>query len=325
MPPRPLDPISLQHLVAVCEEGSMARAAARESVVPSALSKRIAALEAEVGVELLVRSRRGVTPTAAGDALLGRAREVLAGLARARHELEGFGTGVHGHVRVLASPSVLAEQLPEDIARFLGQQTALRVSIDEVGSSTIVRQLLQGSADLGVLWDAADLQGLRTQPYRHDHLCAAMSPGDPLASRSSMRFADTLDSVSIGVLAGGLMDTVLRRQAALLGRTLQHRIEVSTMDSACRIASAGLGVCILPRELAAPHAGAGRLALVPLDDDWAIRRFVIASRGGSEHPEAARLLAAHLSGLACTATAPRPGSATLSSPPNQDGRPATRR
>jgi len=87
---RPLDPVSLQHFVAVCEEGNIARAAARESLVASALSKRIAALEAEVGVALLVRRRRGVEPTPAGQALLARSRELLSGLQQLRIELTGF-------------------------------------------------------------------------------------------------------------------------------------------------------------------------------------------------------------------------------------------
>src|SRR5690242_20107941 len=98
---RPLDPVSLQHFVAVCEEGSIARAAARESLVASALSKRIAALEEDVGVPLLVRRRRGIEATAAGQALLARAREVLAGLEQLRAEMGAFGQGVQGSVRVL--------------------------------------------------------------------------------------------------------------------------------------------------------------------------------------------------------------------------------
>jgi DNA-binding transcriptional LysR family regulator len=88
---RPLDPVSLQLFVAVCEEGNIARAAARESLVASALSKRIAALEVDVGVALLTRRRRGVEPTPAGQALLVRAREVLAGLDRMRSELGAYG------------------------------------------------------------------------------------------------------------------------------------------------------------------------------------------------------------------------------------------
>lgn len=291
---RPLDPVSLQLFVSVCEEGSLAAAAARESLVASALSKRIAALEAELGVPLLLRRRRGVVPTPAGEALLGRAREVLAALERARAELGAFGQGVQGSVRVLASPSVLAEHLPEDIGRFLAHHPRLRVSLEERVSPDIVRSLREGAADLGVLWDHTDLAGLHLVPYRSDHLCVAMAPSHALARRPSLRFVDTLDQVSIGVATGGLMDQLLRRQAALAGVVPAHRIQVSSMDAACRIVAAGLGLAILPREVAVPHAGAGRLALVPLAEPWAERRFVIASRPEPLRSGSARLLTEYL-------------------------------
>lgn len=275
---RPLDPVALQSFVAVCEEGSIAAAALRESIVASALSKRIGALETEVGVTLLLRRRRGVEPTPAGETLLAHARELLAGLERMRVELGAFGTGVQGSVRVLASPSVLAEQLPDDIGRFVEQHPALRVSLDERVSGRIVRSLRDGAADLGVLWDAADLAGLSSVPYRSDNLCAAMASSHPLARRPSLRYAELLDAMSIGVTPGGLMDQMLRRQAALIGRLPAYRIQVSNMDAACRIVAAGIGIAVLPREVAVPHAGAGRIALVPIAEAWAVRRFVVASR-----------------------------------------------
>ncbi len=295
---RPLDPVSLQHFVAVCEEGSLARAAEREALVASALSKRIAALEAELGVPLLLRRRRGVEPTPAGEALLARARELLSALERVRGELGAFGLGVQGSVRVLASPSVLAEQLPEDIGRFMAQHPGLNISLDERTSPEIVRSLREGAADLGVLWDFAELSGLHVLPYRSDHLCVAMAPSHPLARRPALKFVDTLDQVSVGVAPGGLMDQLLRRQAALIGRLPAHRIQVSSIDAACRIVAAGLGLAVLPREVAVPHAGAGRLALVPLAEAWALRRFVVATRPEPLRSASARLLAQYLQAVA---------------------------
>ena len=294
---RPLDPVSLRLFVAVCEEGNIARAAEREALVASAVSKRIAAIEAEIGAPLLVRGRRGIEPTPAGQALL-RARDVLSALERMRSELGDFASGVQGSVRVLASPSVLAEQLPEDIGRFLDQHPGVSVSLDERISPDIVRTVREGSADLGVLWDFADLSGLQLLPYRSDHLCVAMSPHHALARRSSLTYADTLDQVSVGVAPGGMMDQLLRRQAALLGRVPSHRIQVSSIDAACRIVAAGLGVAVLPREVAVPHAGAGRLALVTLTESWAQRRFVIATRPAPVRSASARLLADFLHGVA---------------------------
>ena len=236
---RPLDPISLQLFVAVCEEGSIARAAEREALVASALSKRIGALEADVGTPLLVRRRRGIAPTPAGEALLARAREILGDLDRLRGELGAFGQGIQGSVRMLASPSVLAEQLPDDVAAFMARHPAVRVSLDERTSPDIVRGLHEGTADLGVLWDLADLSGLHTVPYRADRLCVAMAPNHALARRASLRYADTLDQASVCVAPGGTMDQLLRRQAALVGRLPSHRIQVSSMDAACRIIAAG--------------------------------------------------------------------------------------
>lgn len=289
MPPS-LDPVSLHLFVAVCEEGSLAAAAAREALVPSALSKRIAALEAALGVPLLLRRRRGVQPTPAGEALLARARELLAALDRTRAELGAFAQGVQGSVRLMASPSVLAERLPDDLATFLSRHPHWRISVDERISMEIVRALHEGAADIGVLWDEVALDGLDQRPYRRDHLCVAMPPTHALARRASLRLADTLAHDSIGVAAGGLMDRLLRRQAALLGQGLAHRIQVATMDAACRIVAAGLGLAILPREVATPHAGAGRLALVPLDEPWAERRFVVAARPEPLRPAAATRL-----------------------------------
>jgi DNA-binding transcriptional LysR family regulator len=282
MSTRPLDALTLRHFVAICEEGSIARAAAREALVASALSKRIGALEAELGVALLQRQRRGVAPTPAGEALLAHAREVLAALDRARGEVGAFASGLQGSVRVLASPSVLAERLPDDIGRFLAAHPGLRVSLDERVSVDIVRGLHGGAADVGVLWDHVDLAGLHVVPYHADHLCVAVTPSHRLSRRPGLSFAELLahldDEATIGVAPGGLMDQLLRRQAALAGRTLAYRVQVSSMDAACRMVAAGLGLAILPREVATPHAGAGRLALVPLAESWAERRFVIVRR-----------------------------------------------
>jgi DNA-binding transcriptional LysR family regulator len=90
------------------------------------------------------------------------------------------------------------------------------------------------------------------------------------------------------------MDQLLRRQAALIGKLPAHRIQVSSIDAACRIVAAGLGLAVLPREVAVPHAGAGRLALVPLAEPWAQRRFVVATRPEPLRSASTRLLAQHL-------------------------------
>jgi DNA-binding transcriptional LysR family regulator len=291
---RPIDPVSLKLFVAVCEEGNIARAAEREAIVPSAISKRIAAIEEDAGVRLLVRARRGIRPTAAGEALLRQAREVLGALARLQAELSGFASGVQGSVRVLASISVLSERLPDDVAEFLARYQAVKVSFEERLSPEIVRSVREGTADLGVLWDAGELQGLHTLPYRCDHLAVLVHASHPLARRRRLKFVETLDHEAVGVMPGSIMETMLRRYAAMAGRTWVHRIQVSTLDAACRIVAAGLGLAILPREVCEPQARSLGLRLIPLTDAWACRRFVICMRSPQTLTAAARLLVDHL-------------------------------
>jgi DNA-binding transcriptional LysR family regulator len=285
------DPVTLRLFVAVCEERNIARAADREAIVASAVSKRIAAIEAEIGAPLLVRGRRGIEPTAAGQALLRQAREVLSTMARMHAELSDFATGAQGNVRVAAAPSVLAERLAEDIGAFLQQHPKIRVSLDERVSADIVRSVREGAADLGVLWDLSDLSGLAQAPYRRDRLCLVAPRGHPLARRRRISFAEALPHVNVAVAPGGMMDVLLQREAARLGQKLVHRIQVSAMDAAARIVAAGLGPAILPREVLQPHPSQQRLSLVPLTDAWASRQFVVCTRADGSASAATRLLA----------------------------------
>lgn len=302
---RPFDPVTLRMFVAVCEERNIARAAKREAIVASAISKRIAAIEAQLGVPLLKRGRRGIEPTAAGEVLLRQARDVLRTMERMHDELAEFAGGVRGAVRVFASLSVLSEFLPDDVSTFLARHRTVRVSLEERVSSEIVRAVREGAVDFGVCWDATDLAGLATLAYRADRLCVALAPTHPLAGRRRLEFVDTLPYEHIEILPGSMVQATLRRAAAMAGATLRHRIQVSTFDAACRTVAAGLGIAVVPREAAETHARARDLRLVPLTDTWATRRFVVCMRSRETLTAAARLLVDHLHRRAPAAPVPR--------------------
>src|SRR4051812_11939172 len=111
---RHIDLVTLRLFIAVCDEGNIARAADREAIVASAVSRRIAAIEQDIGAQLLVRGRRGIKPSPAGETLLRQAREIVRAMDRLNAEMSEYASGVHGHVRVVATPAVLAEEIAED-------------------------------------------------------------------------------------------------------------------------------------------------------------------------------------------------------------------
>ena len=96
------DLVSLRTFVAVAEYGNLTRAAEREHLAVSAISKRIGELESLVGTPLLQRYHRGVGLTPAGQSLLHHARQMLQLVDRMDAELAEFAGGVKGHVHVHA-------------------------------------------------------------------------------------------------------------------------------------------------------------------------------------------------------------------------------
>ncbi|WP_326538052.1 LysR family transcriptional regulator [Pseudorhodoferax sp.] len=286
----PFDPTSLRLFVAVCEERNIALAAQREAIVPSAVSKRIAQMEAQAGTPLLARGRRGVAVTPAGETLWRYAREALQLLDRMQAELTAYAEGVQGQVRVFASMSALAQFLPGDVGRFARQYAQVRVSMEEREIWEVVRGVEEGRADIGVCWDAVDLGRLQRFAYREDRLAVVLPAGHALAGRKSLRFADTLDHEHVDVLGRSIMKTTQQRQAAIAGKPLRTRLQVATVDAACRIAAAQLALAIVPREEARLFEQPLGLAVVPLSDAWAKRRFVLAVRDAKALAPAARLL-----------------------------------
>jgi DNA-binding transcriptional LysR family regulator len=157
---RDLDLTTLRLFVSVCETRSIARAGEQASIVGSAISKRLAQLEDTVGTPLLLRKRRGVAPTPAGETLLEHARAMLGSAHRIERDMAAYAGGARGHVRILASASVMAESLAEDVAEFLQNPAHrdIRVDMEERVSPEIVRGIREGSASIGLCWDAADLR-----------------------------------------------------------------------------------------------------------------------------------------------------------------------
>ncbi|HEX2117382.1 MAG TPA: LysR family transcriptional regulator, partial [Alphaproteobacteria bacterium] len=152
---RDLDLTSLRLWVAVCDHRNIARAAEAEHITASAISKRITQMETALGRPLLTRGRRGVEPTPAGYALLEHARTMLFTLERIESDVAAGGGGLSGYVRMLATPSAIAEALLDDVAAFMKapRNRGVKVDIEERLTRDIVGALRDGVASIGICWD----------------------------------------------------------------------------------------------------------------------------------------------------------------------------
>lgn len=290
---RDLDLKTLRLLVAVCDAGNMKDAAAQAHIEPSAISKRIAQLEDTLGTPVLVRGRKGATPTPAGLALLEHARQLLFTLDRIDADMGAFKGGIKGQVRLVASASAIAESLLDDLAAFMREpdHAGIKVDVEERFSRDVVAQVRDGVVALGVCWDSIDFGGLATRPYRQDALCLAVPVGHPLAALEAVRFEDTLNHDHVILQPSTAVSSMLQRSAAQAGKAMRYRVVVSNFDAAFRVVGAGLGISVVPRQVASMYVSAGQVRLVPLLDPWAQRRFAVCFRAsGGLTPAAQRLL-----------------------------------
>src|SRR6476646_7781485 len=131
-----MDVRQLEYFVAVAEELSFTRAAARCHVVQSALSYQIARLERENGVTLFERTSRSVRLATAGELLLPRAREVLSELDSARAELAALAGVLTGRLRLgmISTASQAAPAVESALVEFHGRHPAVEITIADTGS-----------------------------------------------------------------------------------------------------------------------------------------------------------------------------------------------
>ena len=294
---RDLDLTSLRLFVTVCDTGNMSRAAEKANMVASAVSKRLAQLEATVGASLLTRRKHGVVPTPAGETLLEHARSMLLSASRIERDMASHAAGIQGRVNVLATASVMAESLTDEIAEFLKkpEHQNIQIDLEERISPEVVRGIREGVASIGICWDAAETGLLHTRTYRHDHLSVAVPRGHPLCELPAVRFADTLAFEHVIMPVNSAVEVMLQREASLLGQRLQHRVIVTNFEAALRVVRAGLGIALVPREVTTLYAQAYGLEVLPLQENWSRRRFILCHRGEDQLSPAAQLLLNNLS------------------------------
>ena len=289
-----LDPVSLRLFVAVMEENTIAGAAAREHIAPSAASRRLSELEAALRVELFTRSNKGVEPSAAAFALLHLARGVLNDMDGIATQMRDYTTGTRGHVRVVANISAITQFLPGELQRFLAQHPQVDVRLQEQISTAIAHSVAENAADIGILNDGVYGEKVTLLPYRNDELVLVVPTGHTLARRKTVRLTDALAFDFVGMHPGSAINNQLTRAAAEAQLPLKLRIQVTGYDALCLMVAAGLGVGVMPRGSAALYSGSLAVRTVTLAEPWAQRRLVLCVRSYESLSSVSRLLVDHL-------------------------------
>lgn len=188
----------------------------------------------------------------------------------------------------------MTEYLPELLAGFLKGHANLDIDLQELPSSRITHALRQGTADLGIVSDAVDTDGLQTWPFRDDPLVLILPSGHPLADGRALSFSETLSHDYVGLNASSALAIYLEEQALHTGLRMQIRIRADGFDGVIRMVAHGAGIAIVPKAAIARRPPEPAYQCVPLREAWAHRALLLCARNFEGLPAYAKALARHL-------------------------------
>lgn len=284
------DLVSLRLFVAAVDTGSLTAGAERFGISLAAASKRIAELEAHLGCALLQRSKRGVVPTTAGQTLQRHAVELVARMEQLAIAMDDYRRGAGGHLRLWANTSAFGGFLPALLAAYAAAHPEVMIDLEDTLSEDAVRAVARGTAELAVIGENTPTEGLQVFVCDSDELVLLLPGGHALAGADAVPLAQALeyDFVALGRATSLMRQVSAAAEAA--GRPLRIRVQVRSFDAMCRMVATGLGVAILPRASAAPHAAALGLRIVRLQGMPTQRRLLLAMRDRATLSAPARAL-----------------------------------
>ena len=284
------DLTDLRLFICVADASSLTKGARRAFISPAAASMRIKALEEQLGTQIFYRDRKGVVLTDSGKKLMKHARIVLRDVERLKSEFSATDGQESGHVRIFANTTAVTDFLPEVLADFLSSRPALTVDLQERPSVEIVRGVVEGAADMGIIAGPVQVPDIDIVHFSTDKLVLAVPVGHELASRTTITLGETCSFRHIGLQEGSTLHSFLAEQAQKLGRKLDWRIQLTNFESVCRMVSANVGVSIMPESATRRSVAEGLIATVQLQEAWAVRERSILVKALSSQPAFVREL-----------------------------------
>lgn len=283
-----LDLARVRAFVAVADEGHFGRAAAALSVSQQGLSKRVARLEAELGVRLLTRSAGGISLTGAGRRFLVPARRLLTAgdlaAAAARQEERALRIDVWGHLYAPMRTVRQALEHAPDLVVELGRARDL---------PTALSALSRGEIDVGFgrvhpRGAAEGLDGMVHRLVRLEPLDAVIGEGHPLAGRDSLRPAELTGSTLVLPAAAQRLDYLARFADRFGIASRSEGPNLGLAEFLERIRTGRHCFSLLPADLP-PPAGAG-VAAIPIIDPTPVYAWSLIWPRDDHHPRLAELL-----------------------------------
>ena len=248
----------LRSFLEVVDEGTVTRAARRLHVAQPSLSQTLRALEIELGVQLFERAGRGLRLTAAGEALIGPARQVLRAIDETRAAVSEVVELRTGNVTIATLATLAAAPVAPLIGRFRRRYPGIQIRVVESETLDDVVSLVgTGSCDVGIGHLAAVEPALVLHPMGEQELLLVFPPSRS-ADDGEIVPLETLANVPFVVSPTGTSTrTLLEDALAAVGITPNIAVETAAREAIVPLVLEGAGAALLPTPLAEEAARRG--------------------------------------------------------------------
>ncbi len=241
----------LRAIVAVADYGNFSEAALELNLSQPAISHAIATLEAELGVSLFARGRRGAVLTTAGEQIVAHARQALQHLELMQKEANLHKGLEGGQVRIASFRSVATHLLPKVIAHFRDRFPNVGITIIERPDYVDIEQTLRdGRADIGITYLPTSAEFEVWELIRDDYV-ALLPPKSSVRSSTHLTW-DDLAAHSLVLLPCLPCGRILHKHLAIAAPPMPTASDIQEDSTIVSMVMQGLGAAILPRLAAEP-------------------------------------------------------------------------
>ena len=282
---------SLKIFCDIVSRRSFSRAAEDNGISQSGASQVVGQLENRLGVQLIERSKRPLSPTREGQVFYDGCRKIIARYDALEDEVRSHHEQVAGRVRVAAIYSVGLHHMSRYLQEFMSQHPKANVRLEYLHPERVLESVESGEADIGVVSYPRSTRTIHAEPWREEPMVLVCAPGHPFAGR---------ETIPLAALDGRAMvsfdpDLVIRHEIdrVLAGHHVEPNVvmEFDNIETIKRAIEIDAGVALLPEPTVLSEVAGGTLASVRIDDEELVRPLgIIHARGKQLAPTVRRFI-----------------------------------
>ena len=248
------------------ETASFSRAAEINDVTQSAVSQMVRALERRFRVHLIERGRKNFSVTPEGRAFLLAAKEIYRAYEGLGDRLRELANVVAGPLRIAAIYSVGLHDLPPYLKKFRALYPDVDLTVEYRRSSQVYSEILDGSADLGLVAYPQRRRGVVIESFWEDKMVLICPPGHPLAKRRRVKLTDLQGERFISFEPDLPTRKALDRAFRTAGVTVRRVMELDSVETVKRAVEVENGLSIVPETSVANEVRTGLLFAAEIED-----------------------------------------------------------